>query len=199
MGKYDSILEDDGRIQSVLKSHLYTEVYEKFVKGHESDPKWKQIEMYIDNKAPLFTRQIVMSLKVDISHEKKEWEKFGKLKLNYYDAFAKNFNHNDSFFMNNDLMEIFRKCSDETTLLRAAEWSKYTLDVVLGSNNPDATDTYANLLYKAGKIREAIEIQKMAVQLISRSKRQDKADFTKNLEKMKLGIPTWSVPASEGN
>lgn len=191
ISKFDRILEDDGRVESVITTHLYAESYDKFVKDQKSRIKWNKIRKYINSKAPGFTDQIVLSMQTNLAHDNKEWERFGKLKMEYYDLFAAKFDHNQLFFMNNDLMEVFRKCKDKSILLRAAQWSKYTLEHVLGNDNAAATDTYANLLYKAGKIKEAILFQKKALDLISRNPKADVTEYVSNLNKMKLGIPTW--------
>jgi hypothetical protein len=58
-----------------------------------------------------------------------------------------------------------------------------------GENDPIEIDTYANLLYKAGKDREAIEWEEKAARL---SQGRDK-DIADHLAKMKAGRPTWSA------
>jgi methenyltetrahydromethanopterin cyclohydrolase len=70
--------------------------------------------------------------------------------------------------MNNDLWDIFKKCNDAKTLLRAAEWSRYTIENIFEPDYITAKDTYANLLYKAGKVNEALAFQKQFVEQLSR-------------------------------
>jgi hypothetical protein len=60
----------------------------------------------------------------------------------------------------------------------------------LRNNDRTETDTYANLLYKAGSDLEAIKWEEKAVQL---GEGRD-TEIADHLEKMKAGQPTW--PAS---
>jgi hypothetical protein len=55
-----------------------------------------------------------------------------------------------------------------------------------GANSDDYFDTYANLLYKLGHTKEAIEWEEKAVKL-----KPDEKTFTKTLEQMKKGEPTY--------
>ena len=55
---------------------------------------------------------------------------------------------------------------------------------------PAEIDTYANLLYKAGRTREALEWQQKVVRL---SAGRD-PELTAHLDRMKAGLPTWTTP-----
>ena len=57
----------------------------------------------------------------------------------------------------------------------------------LAKDDPTQIDTYANLLYKAGRHREALEWEEKAVRL---STGRDK-EITDNLGAMKAGQATW--------
>jgi hypothetical protein len=72
----------------------------------------------------------------------------------------------------------FENVADPALLLKAVEWSELSLR---DKEDPMYLDTQANLLYKAGKKKEAIELQEKAVTLSA------DPELKANLEKMKAG------------
>jgi thioredoxin-related protein len=190
--QYEHIVGGNGRIGSILRGQISSEVHDRFIKDKGANVPWNQIRQYINSKAPAFTDEVVMTAKVNFFFDQKKWEDFGKLRLDYFDRFAQNFDHNESFTMNNQLMDIFRNCRRKSTLLRAAKWSKYTLDHVFEPDYAPPIDTYANLLYKAGKVADAIDWQKKALEIISKDSLADKSPYVANLKKMQRGLPTWN-------
>jgi len=189
--EYDEILGEEGRVAAIAKGYLSMEIYDLYIKDKGPNIPWKIITTYLDSRAPEFTRQIIMLAKINILYSQRKWEQFGKLKMDYYDLYAKKFDHNESFMINNDLMEVFRKCHSKRTLLRAANWTKFSLDHVYDPGYAPATDTYANLLYKAGSIKLALEWQNRALDMVSNLGKDEKAPYVENLEKMQHGLPTW--------
>ena len=85
--------------------------------------------------------------------------------------------------------DIFLHSNDHQKLMDALQWIKESVQ-----RHPDDSyylDTYANLLYKLGHLREAIEIEEKA---IDRSKVQSPGHqraVGENLKKMKDNTPTW--------
>jgi len=88
--------------------------------------------------------------------------------------------------MNSHSWEIFEKFNDKFLLNKALSWSKKSLEQ--DKDNPMYLDTYANILYKLGQTKEAIEIETKAVELIEV---KDKKSYQETLDKMKKGEPTW--------
>jgi len=96
---------------------------------------------------------------------------------------------------NNQIYELlFKYSTKKTQLLAGANYLKKLLRI-----NPEDyqgneafranyVDTYANLIYKAGKVKEAIHWEKIAV---DNAFEHQKAEFSANLEKMRNGIKTW--------
>jgi len=76
--------------------------------------------------------------------------------------------------------------TDPAVLEAAIKAEKYSMETL---TKDDATeiDTYANLLYKAGRNREAIEWEEKAVRL---SVGRDR-EITDHLAAMKAGQATW--------
>ncbi|UAY55743.1 glycoside hydrolase family 2 protein [Arachidicoccus terrestris] len=87
------------------------------------------------------------------------------------------------WYVNNDAWFVFEQSNEKKELESALAWQKKVME-----NDPDANDydTYANLLYKLGKKKDALEWEEKAVQLAP----EDKA-IQGSLEKMQQGKPTW--------
>lgn len=87
--------------------------------------------------------------------------------------------------LNSFAWAIFENCDDPSCVESAIAWSKQSLEQ---QNDPALMDTYANLLHKFGKTKEAIEWQEKAIASVDES---SKAEYQATLEKMKKGEPTW--------
>jgi hypothetical protein len=87
--------------------------------------------------------------------------------------------------INNVSWEIFENSSDLKVLDFAVKVMKFDIEN-FDQHNVEAYDTYANLLYKAGRRKEAIESQERAVKMSN----NDQA-YIDTLEKMKKGEKTW--------
>jgi predicted Zn-dependent protease len=62
----------------------------------------------------------------------------------------------------------YQHVTDNTKLQQALTWSQSSL--ALDSENPYFLDTYAHLLYKTGKTKEAVKFQKKAVSKLNSKK-----------------------------
>jgi thioredoxin-related protein len=89
--------------------------------------------------------------------------------------------------LNNYAWYVFEKVSDKSTLELALGWSKRSLEIF--PFNPQSLDTYANLLYKLGFVKEAILKEEEALKYTTANDR-DYNVFMENIRKMKV---------SEGN
>ncbi|WP_286650397.1 thioredoxin family protein [Sphingobacterium hotanense] len=91
----------------------------------------------------------------------------------------------DPSVLNSFAWSIFENCDDPACVEAALSWSKKSIE---NNEDPALLDTYANLLHKSGKTKEAIEWQEKA---IAKADADSKADYQLTLEKMKKGEPTW--------
>ncbi len=87
--------------------------------------------------------------------------------------------------MNTIAWYIFLYSTNRYSLYIALNISNKSL---LHEQNPAYLDTYANLLYKLGQTKEAIEIETKALELVDASK---KKSYQETLDKMKKGEQTW--------
>jgi tetratricopeptide (TPR) repeat protein len=85
---------------------------------------------------------------------------------------------------------IFENLSDKGVLDEAAGWSLTT--VQKNAKESWYADTYANLLYRLGRAKEAIEWEEKALALAKDE--NEKKTFQSIIDKMKKGQPTWPTP-----
>jgi hypothetical protein len=114
--------------------------------------------------------------------EKRDWENFGK----YYRRYFATAVTRSEYPINNISYALFEHVTDPAVLAAAIKAEKYSMET-LAKDDPTEIDTYANLLYKAGRNREAIEWEEKAVRL---SAGRDK-EITDHLGAMKAGQATW--------
>ena len=91
--------------------------------------------------------------------------------------------------LNNFAWTIFTRCSDAICLDKALEWSKATL-LIKSPEEPGYMDTYANILYKLGKKKEALEWEKKA-QSIAITQGAPKNWGQDVIDKINKGEKTW--------
>jgi hypothetical protein len=82
--------------------------------------------------------------------------------------------------------QIFAHSKDPNVLAAAVVADKYWLDTV-GQNDPDYIDTYANLLYRLGRVPEALEWEAKAI----RPNGANRPEIIEAFSKMNAGLPTW--------
>lgn len=141
------------------------------------------------NKYPTVNfKPIMAQVKSSYYLNKKNWVEFRNAVQEYI---TEGGNQIQDMELNNFAWAIFENCDDPKCLESALAWSKQSLEK---QDNPMYLDTYANLLYKTGKTKEAITIQEKALALADS---ESKADYQATLDKMKAGKPTW-VKEQEG-
>ena len=88
--------------------------------------------------------------------------------------------------LNNKAWDIFQYSDDKGELEKALVWIDQAMHVEDAKPDAHEMDTRANLLYKLGRAREAIEVESKAVELSPESK-----TLVETLKKMEQGVPTW--------
>lgn len=90
--------------------------------------------------------------------------------------------------LNNSAMEVFRYSTSKKELEKALGWMKkyFTKNSVEMETNAAGIDTYAILLYKSGRIKEAIMLEEKAVMI-----NPSDVEISNNLSDMKKGLRIW--------
>lgn len=106
-------------------------------------------------------------------------------------AFVKNsFKNSVSWRLNYLAETFFNEVSDKQRLQDALLWSKRAIE--LSPGNADLINTYANILYKLGKKKEAIAKEEEILHRINKGKSPQKyKDKEKSIQKMKAGEKIW--------
>lgn len=114
-----------------------------------------------------------------------QWEAATKYNVTKIDKFGLDTVANGSAYVNNMVYEtIFLHNDNRSALKKAITWMK-----IISEGHPyDAVylDTYANLLYKNGDVKNAVSLEEKACALDTNEK-----EIVDNLKKMKNGQPTW--------
>lgn len=145
-------------------------------------PNWQEIERRLNKKYnDTLAAEALAGEQMAYSLEKEDWVSYCKYyKLYYSTAYTRS-----KFHINNASWALFEHATDSAILRVAIRAMKYNLHKY-DMNDPNAMDTYANLLYKIGNRMGAIQWEEKALQFSNNRK-----DLAETLEKMKRGEKTW--------
>lgn len=143
---------------------------------------WKNYQKKIAATLPAQANEITMRIDIDIYLAKRDWTRFEKVITSYMKQYNKQMSNED---MNSIAWSVFENCSDMTCVSQILDLSSQ----LKHTNEPAFLDTYANLLYKAGKKNEAIGWQQRAVDA---SPENERPGYQSTLEKMQKGEKTWN-------
>ena len=185
--------EDGKKVNKIIGLSGYSEnVVMGIISREEIDPyfddvdiNWNAIEKSAKTKYGALGEERVWGMRMLFENKKCDWKKFGKYYKLYYDRVTplkRSFVH-----INNISWQILEHVDDPRVLETAVKTMQYDIEV-FDDNDPNAIDTYANLLYKVGRKDESIEWEEKAVKLSKGNK-----ELIENLEKMKRGERTWNV------
>ncbi|WP_276089830.1 thioredoxin fold domain-containing protein [Pedobacter sp. JY14-1] len=158
---------------------IYGEEIEPYAKSGNAD--WEKILSTIKKKYEALDDEYYYGIRMYYASENKLWDEFGKFYALYYKTA---FNHS-AYHINNISWWVAQYVNDPSVLDVAVNTMKYNNEHY-DMDNAGAWDTYANLLYKAGRKAEAIAAQEKAVELSKNGK-----EFVDTLEKMKAGAKIW--------
>ena len=185
-------------IAPVVKT--YDEI--QFVDGKRKvglpDPDWNQLFKNITEKynADIANRTILLA-KIQWYQDQHEWAECAESLTTLMRNCNMNINDED---MDDGLNEfiwsaIFLRSVDKEQINEAIKCMKGIVDraILKGTYLGSVMDTYANLLYKAGKNDQAIEMEADDIKLLINSKADNSTvrKFEATLDKMKNGMPTW--------
>lgn len=97
----------------------------------------------------------------------------------------------DAWGLNSYAWSLFQYCDDKKYLKKALRWSD--LSIKLSKDSLSAIqylDTKANLLYRIGKVDQAIELEQKVILLLPEESTLRK-EYNHVIKNMKQGLPTW--------
>jgi hypothetical protein len=169
-----------------IKSEVRTSTSNRLLQ--QSD--WDMLAEELKNKYSGFDcGRILLSRKMKYYSDKQQWLDCAKATLEFIDQYGNELG--DKGINDNIWNVIFLHTTDKEIISEAIA----TMKVITSKTMADsyAMDTYANLLYKAGNVKEAKDWELKAI-FLAESKKQESKDFKNALEKMRKGIATWQNP-----
>jgi thiol-disulfide isomerase/thioredoxin len=195
----DRILKRPGYTQTTVDWIVRNEEITPKMSKTGPEPDWAEITAVLTRKYDAArAERVVIDGRYRWHYERQEWKQFWHwyaLKLGKYGIGTGTMDRAQT----NEVMfnVIFPKIDDPEILAEAAAWMEKVVKVNADdpgmplSGRATALDTYAQLLYKAGKKDEAIAAQQQAVELEATEARQNKTqprpEFAQVLGKMQRG------------
>jgi hypothetical protein len=157
-------------------------------------PDWPKLTNTITRKyGAAYANRTIIDAKIRWYRSKKQWAQYTKnLVAKLEISNGRNLN---GWALNNDAWAIFQRSTDKKVLNRAIYWMEQLFEQKKQeAKDPANIDTYANLLYKAGKVNEGIHWEEKALAIANEQKIDDYIKtFQNNLVKMRNHQPTWPL------
>lgn len=180
--KVDKVLGPGKAEAKVMGIVAQEEVYPQLMKQDGSKPDWAALESNLTKKYPSFAEELILKTKVQYFSYVKDADNA----VANIVAYMKKYGHKaDPQSLNEYAWTIFEKCNDMQCIEQALEWSKRSFK---DNEVPAFMDTYANLLYKAGKKEDALAWEEKA---LNKASGDEKKNYETTLEKMKKGGKYW--------
>jgi thioredoxin-related protein len=184
--RINKVMESEEYAQKHIDNIIIEEEINPFVrianKNEKLVPNWDKIISNITKKyGSSYADRTVTLAKIEWYRVKKNWKEYTKNIIIYVEKYGANMS---DLLLNNNAWFVFQHRSDKVELSKALTWSSRAIKI-----NPSANwmDTKANILYKLGRIREAIALEKKVIELEPENK-----EFQEVLLKMTNGEKTWS-------
>lgn len=183
--RFESVIEKK-RLSTTLKTIIMqSEFAANYLNWSKWDKtKWGNYSNYILTKYSPFGEEALFEIKIAAFQNKNNWGNY----INTIEEYRANHDlPNDQ--LNDFAWNVFKNCTDLKMLKKALIWSKISFGTQ-AKIEPNYIDTYANVLYKMGKKKEAIEWEIKAQKIaIASGARNDWGNDV--IEKMKNGEKTW--------
>lgn len=184
--KVDGILGAQVAKKKVMAIIFREEIFPETLpfQRHEKhgSPDWETIEKKVVEKYALIGEEKVLYSRMlyDFSVEK-NWKNFANSYLVYFSKYGSFYN--DVYSGNNLAWAVFQFVENKSTIEEAIKYMKQAIQT-----EPTAIyiDTYSNLLYKSGRVTEAITLEEQACKLEPQNQ-----VFRDVLKKMKNRERTW--------
>lgn len=208
--KVDAIMQKKGYAENIVDKTILREIVEPMLdfktsgvglvsgKTDSSEADWKELHDAIaQNYNAAYAKRNVLTAQLSWYAKHRNDVKYDEAlyqALELYGIDSLNKQSERSFrSINGKMWKIFTSSFDTVQLKYAAKWMEQVVrNSSKSPDNPVFIDTYANILYKLGKTKEAISWEEKAVEIL---KIKNSVLYTKEYEavlsKMKMGIPTW--------
>lgn len=192
----DSIIGSKGYANGVINAVIYAdEVKAKFPSAAKEDrePDWKEIGSSITQRyGKDYVERNLLKGRVEFYRIVKNWKQYAKylvLRSEYLKIEQAPPGFSASMQLNNVAFDVFKYSRNKQELRKALTWANGALAMDSGKSYYSGDlDTKANLLYKLGRKKEALELERQSIDLDP----QDR-EIQENYQKMVSGLPTWPI------
>jgi thioredoxin-related protein len=194
----DSSFEEKGFSKRTVEYLIVKDIINPVVKPNEKytikEPEWNKLDKIIkDQFGEKIAQRLIVSSKIGWYGSKNDWSNVVKFNLEKLDNGGFDTIGIGKSHINNIMYSVvFEHSNDPFALNKGINYMERLLQ-----DNPDHDswiDTYANLLYKIGRKKEAVEQERTAIQIANNRKDYERVkEYSLILEKMKNDIPTWEA------
>jgi thiol-disulfide isomerase/thioredoxin len=196
--KVDSLVGKKGYSQAIvdwliIKDEIFARL--KFNNIYVNRPNWRRLSKIISRKFDgQYAMRTILDAKIRWYSEKKDWKLLAKYNVQKIVRYGMDTTDMGRVNTNNMIWDvIFEHSSNKKILNMAIFWMNRIVEI--DPYYTPALDTYANLLYKVGRIKEAIQVELKAIKQEEKNalklKIKPNSMFIETLQKMKKGEPTW--------
>jgi len=168
------------------------------------NPNWSRMSLIIKSKFnKSYGDRTVLNAKLRWFEDKKRWAEYCKNVINKVEKYGPYEKYTSSsvslpedWKLNANAWDLFLHSNEKTELAKALSWSDSAIKIT-SVPNVQYLDTHANLLYKIGRIQEAVTEEESAVKLEDlNAKKQGRSPekiYLETVEKMQKGEHTWPI------
>ncbi len=198
--KVDEVMNQKGFTEYIIGRTITREEITaklKMLTKPSAKPDWNAMVNSIQKKYnKWYADKLVLDAQLEWYQHKEDVSQIIKYKIKQYDNYGLDTAGIGWAMVNNFTWNyVFAYSNNKDTLNKALKWMELII-----KNHPDdqgIIDTYANLLYKVGKTKEAIAWEEKATELEFKAARRENREpdnlFKETLNKMKNGIRTWTL------
>jgi thiol-disulfide isomerase/thioredoxin len=186
-------------VRQVIKVEEIQPAYKLAIQtGNVSSIKWRAIGKVISKKYNVrYAKRCVLEGKAlvygnEALQKDRNWPLYIKYNIELLRRYGTDTTSDgvDAMVLNNFAWDIFIHSDDNRQLLTALQWMEGV--VRRRPVNDGDLDTYANILYKAGRKDQAIQFEEKALKIVSQKNEDEMVKCYEGiLSKMKMGQPTW--------
>jgi thioredoxin-related protein/tetratricopeptide (TPR) repeat protein len=187
--KWSSVLGKQ-KVDEELERTICCNLEIKLLFMDQNKINWQDLTNEYTKEFPEFGNVVIAKEKMYRKFRNKEYVEFIKMIDSLSIIYPSQMNYPSE--LNGNAICVFSFSNNPTLLKKALSWSQQSIDQ--DKNNATFLDTYANLLYKLGQTKEAIEIETKAIEIVEEKYSKSYIDV---LNKMKKGKPTWKKQNNE--
>jgi thioredoxin-related protein len=188
---------------TIKKEEITNKLYKDGKPIANSNPKWKKIRRSIIRRfGEAYAKKYFPDEQIYFYRSKSNWREYvkyvnKKIEIRVPRAGGHMFGESfgDTWALNGYAWELFKYCDSKKLLKDALKWSEMSIKLILEEKKDSTSavqylDTKANLLYRIGRKREAIDLEQKVIAILPHESSFRK-EYLRVLEKMNKDMPTW--------